>query len=721
MNMERAEDFRTLRAKFQNEAKKLPEEINPRQRLGASTTPSSKSKTFDQILPPEVISRQGLHSKAAPRAKPRALHLSQAPGPEQKASSLSLTAAELQLSRPSQTSETAPVKPVVLPRVKLRESSETGKNPEKKVAGSPGTQWKGAAPAFHSQKQRPASCAYPQEAGLADNTFHSTLHIWESAATLQRDQTSSTTPPQRPDRTTSLAQLSTSGNNAIAVEEKRKIPENVQTLLLAAPQKPPPVDLAPFPTVSPPLPPRSPVGSEKLAPGDLKTANSSPSTNKTGGPSKTLQYLNEGQNNAEEINFPKPKPLPSITSLGPPPKKPARPPKVDLTPFRRNLLGKAFCFWVLPEYLNCSVVRKKLDNVLTFSLCMNSGKLSSRMNDLNKIHRSKLTNKEVYAVPVCHHRKRGYKRRGPLGNPEMPKQAKEIVKISSHDGSLTKQKINGEYRGEKYLLQEETTSSFPGEGVAKDGNYTDIHIHKMKPELVLENRSFVVLKSTDYPWYLFQTNHQSYDFQELQCMLLEGNDGLMGEAQIQLCYAAFVADDAYEETYEDIQNEGYGSSKIEDVKVDKLKGFGKLFKKGKFKLKNTPVKDSARHLSRSAPNLDTIAKEAIVYNNVSSEQMDINSPSRTLFRVKKYNLEKNNKMTKEEKLFREKFMYEKEIKVINTAVAHCSNSLTKGKLDLKITAGEQLEVIDVTEGNQLLCRNSEGKYGYVLLEHLNFR
>lgn len=53
--------------------------------------------------------------------------------------------------------------------------------------------------------------------------------------------------------------------------------------------------------------------------------------------------------------------------------------------------------------------------------------------------------------------------------------------------------------------------------------------------------------------------------------------------------------------------------------------------------------------------------------------------------------------------------YEKEIKVINTAVAQCSNTLTKGKLDLKITAGEQLEVIDITEGNQLLCRNSEGK------------
>ncbi|KAL8178604.1 UNVERIFIED_CONTAM: FYN-binding protein 2 [Gekko kuhli] len=77
-------------------------------------------------------------------------------------------------------------------------------------------------------------------------------------------------------------------------------------------------------------------------------------------------------------------------------------------------------------------------------------------------------------------------------------------------------------------------------------------------------------------------------------------------------------------------------------------------------------------------------------------------------------------MTKEEKLFRERFMYTKEITVINTAVAHSSNILTKRKFDLRITTGEQLEVIDIAEGNQLICRNSEGMYGYVLLEHLNF-
>lgn len=104
----------------------------------------------------------------------------------------------------------------------------------------------------------------------------------------------------------------------------------------------------------------------------------------------------------------------------------------------------------------------------------------------------------------------------------------------------------------------------------------------------------------------------------------------------------------------------------------------------------------------------------------SSDEAEITS-SRNFFKTKKYNLEKNSKEAKEEKWFREKFLYEKKIKVINTAVAHCSNASTKNELDLRITAGEQLEVIDITEGNQLICRNAEGKYGYVLVEHLTFR
>ncbi|POI28090.1 hypothetical protein CIB84_008161, partial [Bambusicola thoracicus] len=64
--------------------------------------------------------------------------------------------------------------------------------------------------------------------------------------------------------------------------------------------------------------------------------------------------------------------------------------------------------------------------------------------------------------------------------------------------------------------------------------------------------------------------------------------------------------------------------------------------------------------------------------------------------------------------------YDKEIRVINTATAACSIP-SKRRADLPLTAGEQLDVIDVTEGSAVICRNSEGRYGYVLVEYLNFR
>ncbi|NXP12561.1 FYB2 protein, partial [Thinocorus orbignyianus] len=93
---------------------------------------------------------------------------------------------------------------------------------------------------------------------------------------------------------------------------------------------------------------------------------------------------------------------------------------------------------------------------------------------------------------------------------------------------------------------------------------------------------------------------------------------------------------------------------------------------------------------------------------------------RKIFKVKKSNAEKSKKMENEEKIFRETFMYDKDINVINRATATCSVPSTR-RADLPLTAGEQLDVIDVTEGSAVICRNSEGRYGYVLVEHLNFR
>ncbi|NWT77984.1 FYB2 protein, partial [Lanius ludovicianus] len=78
------------------------------------------------------------------------------------------------------------------------------------------------------------------------------------------------------------------------------------------------------------------------------------------------------------------------------------------------------------------------------------------------------------------------------------------------------------------------------------------------------------------------------------------------------------------------------------------------------------------------------------------------------------------KMEKEEKFFRETFMHEKEIRVLATATAKCSVP-SQRRADLPLTAGEQLDVISATQGPAVICRNARGRFGYVLVEHLNFR
>ncbi|NXU86607.1 FYB2 protein, partial [Xiphorhynchus elegans] len=102
------------------------------------------------------------------------------------------------------------------------------------------------------------------------------------------------------------------------------------------------------------------------------------------------------------------------------------------------------------------------------------------------------------------------------------------------------------------------------------------------------------------------------------------------------------------------------------------------------------------------------------------KRKSIDDVERNIFKFKKNSEEKSRKREKEEKIFRETFMYDKDISVINTATAECTVP-SERRVDLPITAGEPLDVIDVTEGRAVICRNSEGRYGYVLVDHLNFR
>ncbi|XP_025066185.1 FYN-binding protein 1 isoform X3 [Alligator sinensis] len=81
--------------------------------------------------------------------------------------------------------------------------------------------------------------------------------------------------------------------------------------------------------------------------------------------------------------------------------------------------------------------------------------------------------------------------------------------------------------------------------------------------------------------------------------------------------------------------------------------------------------------------------------------------------------QKSKRMEKEEKELRKKFKFEGDIRVLYcTTVALDLSSKKWGAKDLQVKPGESVEVIQSTDDTKVLCRNEEGKYGYVLRSNL---
>ncbi|XP_039400758.1 FYN-binding protein 1 isoform X5 [Mauremys reevesii] len=82
-------------------------------------------------------------------------------------------------------------------------------------------------------------------------------------------------------------------------------------------------------------------------------------------------------------------------------------------------------------------------------------------------------------------------------------------------------------------------------------------------------------------------------------------------------------------------------------------------------------------------------------------------------------IRKLKKMEKEEKEFRKKFKFEGEIRVLySTTIIADMPSKKWGAKDLQVKPGESVEVIQIIDDAKVLCRNEEGKYGYVLRRSL---
>ncbi|XP_007233193.2 FYN-binding protein 1 isoform X1 [Astyanax mexicanus] len=80
---------------------------------------------------------------------------------------------------------------------------------------------------------------------------------------------------------------------------------------------------------------------------------------------------------------------------------------------------------------------------------------------------------------------------------------------------------------------------------------------------------------------------------------------------------------------------------------------------------------------------------------------------------------KSKKQEKEEKEFRKKFKFDGPIKVLCCMMVDPNANIKKGSgKDLPVSRGEILDVIQQTNEKRVLCRNLQGKYGYVLRSYL---
>ncbi|XP_062334549.1 FYN-binding protein 1 isoform X3 [Osmerus eperlanus] len=104
-----------------------------------------------------------------------------------------------------------------------------------------------------------------------------------------------------------------------------------------------------------------------------------------------------------------------------------------------------------------------------------------------------------------------------------------------------------------------------------------------------------------------------------------------------------------------------------------------------------------------------------IYDDIDTQGFPLPPPiSSHPLRSKEMDPKKLKKLEKEEKEFRKKFKFDGEILVLYQVTVTAAPSTKKGGgKELQLTAGESLDVISKADDNKLICRNNEGKFGYV--------
>ncbi|XP_014794625.1 PREDICTED: uncharacterized protein C1orf168 homolog isoform X2 [Calidris pugnax] len=714
-------DIRALRAKFQNDSNLANKLVQPRKKLPPKIAPKPGSRGNAVSSPLPLSKREVI----TPKPKDEPVHPA------------------------SQPSALTQCNPLAWPRAKLGYMEPTEHNEEQKGNNSE----KGlSSPKSGPEKPLPSYCVdwqgstqtAPEDPSLS-NSFQHALKIWENALSCG-EKANVILPTQRatnlyvhpcPEQRAMRAPTASGG---------RTQPSGSKPVLDLPAQK---KDALRGRGLALPQASRGHRGSDGVVP-EIAVATAFCQLGYLP-PKKEPQHQKESEppfcqpgagnwSYSPGSKWPRVKLLPSVESLGPAPEKPARPPKFDLSAFRSTVLS----------------VRRGNETTADEEdyLTPESARLEEQENDEET---SVYLNQPGDAKTLCvievpkeepeedKKQKTFFFAKSSPGRTiiEDEKEEKTSLEREKHEGkkifetggnkyisaiSQTEEDGRGGMKvphGKQYVTSTQTARPPTPQGLAKDGAeflpYVYVDASKPGVEGTALNRN--TLPSLQAPEDIYD------DVGEIQ-------DRLQASDTSSQSASASISGSNCEETYEDVDIGGDNPAKSE---TEKEKRFGNLFKIDKLKLRNIKLKENFRLFSVSISNLAAVSQEDAVYDDVemgqgeprekddkyktwrpkfllAREDKDQRKSSddveRKIFKVKKSNSEKSKKMEKEEKIFRETFMYDKDINVINTATAECSVP-SKRSVDLPLTAGEQLDVIDVTEGNAVICRNSEGRCEFV--------
>ncbi|XP_032193448.1 FYN-binding protein 1 isoform X3 [Mustela erminea] len=445
-----------------------------------------------------------------------------------------------------------------------------------------------------------------------------------------------------------------------------------------------------------------------------------PSKLATTGPWSQSQDKEKGDKNAAT---PKKKPLPPLFALGPPPPKPSRPPHVDLTKFRKATSGNSTSKGQT-SYSTASLPPPPPPHPVSQPPLPTSHPTQPPVPSLPPRNiKPPLDLKS----PVNEENQDGVMHSDGPGNLD---EEQDSEGETYEDIEASKEREKKKEKEEKKRLELEKKEQKEREKKEQEikkkfkltGPIQVIHqataccdVKGGKNELSFkQGEQIEIIRITDNPEgkWLGRTARGSYGYIRTTAVQIDYDSLKRKKTSLGVLSSRPIEDD--QEVYDDVAEQ-------DDISSHSQSGSGGMFPPPPDDdIYDGIEEEDADDGFPSPPKQLNVGDE--VYDDVDAS--DFPAPPPELIQGAKAKTEEKDpkklkKQEKEEKDFRKKFKYDGEIRVLySTKVAPSFTSKRWGTRDLQVKPGESLEVIQSTDDTKVLCRNEEGKYGYVLRSYL---